>query len=261
MSASFFENYMLPEPYHLVHMLSRDKGYQLAEHHHPMFQIIWVTKGVLHVEHDGIEHRLRRGQICIIPPGHPHALLSESGYQQIGIDLSEMPDQRGIISLMKKQVEQFVVVDLSDMLSTISELQEHSSQLTLLARLQTAGILDSVLLNCLRMLDSQTSLRSQMLVLMNMHLSEALSIDELANRLSVSPSTVKRIANREFGCSVMGLYNQLKINKARFLLLHSDMSIKQIAEALGFFDHSHFFRFFKQKMNVTPAQFKKANIL
>jgi AraC-like DNA-binding protein len=37
--------------------------------------------------------------------------------------------------------------------------------------------------------------------------------------------------------------------------------MKQIAEALGFFDQAHFSRFFKQKMNVTPAQFKKTNAL
>lgn len=261
MSTSFFQINVLPEPYKLVHMISRDKGFRLAEHDHPMYQIIWVTKGVLRVVHDRIDHQLRRGQLCIIPPGHPHALESENGYQQVGIDLNEAHDQRGIVSLMEKQVKQFVVVDRSDMMAAISELQELGLQFTLLAKLRTAGILDSVLLGCLQMLDSRTSLRSQMLVLMNMHLSEALSLNELSDRLAVSPSTLERIANREFGCSVMGLYHQLKMNKACSLLLHSDMSMKQIAETLGFFDQAHFSRFFKQKMNVTPAQFKKTNTL
>lgn len=261
MATSFFQNYMLPEPYKLVHMISRDPDFRLADHHHPMFQIIWVTKGILNVVHDGIDHRLRKGQLCIIPPGIPHALLSEDGYWQIGIDLYEAPDQRGIVLLLEKKVKQFIVVDRSDMLSAIAELQELSSQFTMLAKLQIVGILDSVLLGSLQMLESQTSLRSQMLVLMNMHLAETLSLNELSSRLSVSASTLERIANREFGCSVMGLYHQLKMNKACSLLLHSDMSIGQIAETLGFFDQAHFSRFFKQKLNVTPAQFKKGNAL
>jgi hypothetical protein len=35
----------LPEPYQHVNLLSRDKNFNLAEHDHTMFQIIWVTKG------------------------------------------------------------------------------------------------------------------------------------------------------------------------------------------------------------------------
>ncbi|WP_176706655.1 helix-turn-helix transcriptional regulator [Paenibacillus hemerocallicola] len=251
----------LPEPYKLVHLLSREKGYRLPEHDHPMFQIIWVTKGVLYVTHNGVHHRLGRGQLCIIPPFHPHALASDDGYLQIGIDLNEQHDKRGIVALMEKQVKDFVVLDRSDRLAAIPELEEQNRQFTLLAKLQTAALLDSMLLSCLQMLDSQTSFRSKMVVLMNLHLADNLSLSELASRLAVSPSTLERIANREFGCSVMGLYHQLKLNKACSLLLHSELSMKQIAETLGFFDQAHFSRFFKQKMNVTPAQFKKSNAL
>jgi AraC-like DNA-binding protein len=92
---------------------------------------------------------------------------------------------------------------------------------------------------------------------MNLHLSDNLTIGELSNRLAVSPSTLERITRREFGCSVMELYHQLKINRACSLIMNSDMTMKQIADSLGFFDQAHFSRFFKQKMNITPLQFKK----
>lgn len=260
-SKFFFQSNRLTEPYKHVNQLTRDQNYFLDEHDHPMFQTIWVTKGVLHVTHNGIGHRLKKGQLCIIPPRAVHSLASDNGYEQIGIDLLEEHDRRGIVPQMEKLVKQFVVLERSDMLPIVPELCEKAGQLTALALLQFTSLLDSLLLSCLQMLDSETSFRSQMLILMNMHLAESLSLSELAERLAVSPTTLERIANREFGCSVMGLYQQLKIDKACSLIVDSELSMKQIAEALGFFDQAHFSRFFKQKMKMTPVQFKRTNQL
>ncbi|TMV49966.1 helix-turn-helix domain-containing protein [Paenibacillus mesophilus] len=259
--SKFFQSNNLAVPYRHLNMLSRDKNYFLPEHDHLFFQIIWVTKGVLHVVHKGTEHRLRRGQLCIIPPGQRHSLMSEGGYEQLGIDLNEKHDERGIVSMVEKQVKDFVVLDRSDMLSVIPDLGEKAGLFTVLAKLQIASLLDSVLLSSLQMLDSETSFRSQMLVLMHLHLSENLTLNEISSRLAVSTSTLERITNREFGCSVMGLYHQLKINKACSLIINSELSMKQIAESLGFFDQAHFSRFFKQKMKMTPVHFKKTNAL
>ena len=253
----YLKSDQLPEPYQHVNLLSRDKNFNLAEHDHTMFQIIWVTKGVLRVTHNGIEHHLKKGQMCIIPPGHLHALYSENGYQQVGIDLLPRHDGRGFVSLFEKRIKTFVVLDRSDQLSIVPELEQKGKQLTVLARLQLASMLDGLLLSCVEMLDSENSFRSQLLFLMNLHLSDNLTIGELSNRLAVSPSTLERITRREFGCSVMELYHQLKINRACSLIMNSDMTMKEIADSLGFFDQAHFSRFFKQKMNITPLQFKK----
>ncbi|MDF2722550.1 MAG: hypothetical protein K0Q59_2225, partial [Paenibacillus sp.] len=158
-------------------------------------------------------------------------------------------------------VKDFVVLDRSDLLPLVAELNEKSGQFTVLANLQIASILDQIVLSCVQMLDNDTSFRSQMLMLMNMNLSENLTLGELSNRLAVSTSTLERFTNREFGCSAIGLYLQLKLSKACSLLINSELSMKQIAETLGFFDQAHFSRFFKQKMNMSPIRYKQINTL
>lgn len=256
-----FIEHNLPEPYQHVNMLSRNSNYYLEEHSHPMFQMIWVIQGVLLLEHKGVQHHMSRGHFCMIPPGHPHALRSENGYMQIGIDLTDSLDSRGIVSLMTKQVTDFVVLDRSDMLSVIGDLEAKRKELTMLARLQMVHILDSLILTCIELLNSEMSFRSKLLVLMKLHLSSNLTLDDIASQLAISQSTLQRITNREFGCSVLELYHQLKLNKACSLLLNTDMSNTDIAESLGFTDPAHFSRFFKQKMNLTPLQYKKNSSL
>lgn len=255
-----FIGHDLPEPYLHVNLLSRSSHYYLEEHSHKMYQLIWVIQGILQLNYRGTDYQLSRGQLCIIPPYHMHALTSETGYTQLGVDLNPSSDARGIIAIMEKQVKEFVVLDRSDLLAIIPILEEKNSQLTLLSKLQTAHLLDSLLISSLDMLGSEASFRERLLMLMEVHLTERLSIDVLAHRLNLSPSTLKRTTHREFGCSVTELYHQLRLRKACSLLVNSDMLLEEIANTLGFYDQSHFSRFFKDKMKLSPAQYRRKEL-
>jgi AraC family transcriptional regulator len=47
---------------------------------------------------------------------------------------------------------------------------------------------------------------------------------------------------------------QCRIDKAKYLLQHSELSIADIAARVGFCDQSHFTRYFKRIVGVTPKQ-------
>lgn len=49
-----------------------DAGAPFAEHHHPHEQIVNVLEGELELVVDGVTHRLRPGQVFVIPPNVPH---------------------------------------------------------------------------------------------------------------------------------------------------------------------------------------------
>jgi AraC-like DNA-binding protein/quercetin dioxygenase-like cupin family protein len=255
-----FMEKQLPEPYQLLNLMSRDGGWHMAEHDHPMFQMIWVIQGTLHISYSGMEHLMRRGDLCIIPPLQRHALRTESGYTQLGFDLTPGADRRGIVSLMESKIKSIVMLDRTDLISIVPGLEEKYRQFSLMAKLQIAHVLDDVLLSCIVKLDSETSFRQQMITLLDQYMDGKVTLSQIAKLMSFSPAQLERITNREFGCSVMELFQRLKLNKACFLLISSELSVKQIADLLGFFDQAHFSRFFKMKMNVTPSQFKKANL-
>jgi AraC-like DNA-binding protein len=225
-----------------------------------MFQMIWVTEGSLLLSLQGMEHTMRRGHLCIIPPGQPHALRTKIGYTQLGFDLIADADHRGLVSLMEARVKQFTLLNRSDLLPVIPGLEEKYRQFSVLARLQIAHALDDVLLSCMDMLSSQTSFRQHLIVLLEQQLSDRLTLEKIARRISFSPSHLERLTNREFGCSVMELFMRLKINKACSLLISTDFSIKQISDSLGFCDQAHFSRFFKQRMQMAPSQFRKSQL-
>jgi AraC-like DNA-binding protein len=252
--ASFF----LPEPYmHVV--LSHKKDLALRPHKHAFIQLILVTEGVLTITRMNIDYQLQKGHLCIIPSGQMHALRSESGYSQLGIDLTVEKDNRGIVSMVENRVQDFTILDQSDSLPMIEQLEQSYNQFSVFSQLKAACILDSFLLTCMEAIDTSDSFRSKMLFCLNHHLSANLTLKEISRQMAFSSSHLQRMTNKEFGCSVQELYHRLKLTKACSLLHNTNLSIQHISDSLGFYDQAHFSRFFKQRMKMAPLEYKKTN--
>lgn len=251
--------HQLPYPYVSISLKSRGPGWHVDAHEHPEFQIIFITQGTLILIHNTIDYPVRKGQLCLVPPGQTHSLRSETGYHQLGVDLAMDQDRSGLPSLLKTRIKTFAILDRSDLLGTLPELGEKLQQFSLLSQLKIASLLDMMLITSLEMMEGDNSFRTRMLALVELHLADNLSLADIAQRMSFSQTHLERLTRQEFGCSVMELFRKVKISKACSLLTISGMSMEQIAEALGFCDQAYFSRFFKQRMHVTPNQYKKAN--
>ena len=81
-----------------------------------------------------------------------------------------------------------------------------------------------------------------------------LTLEDIAASVGVS----KREALRCFQCSVplspIEYVNKCRLQKAWKLLLHTDLSITEIAERTGFESSSYFDRLFKREFHITPGK-------
>lgn len=93
----------------------------------------------------------------------------------------------------------------------------------------------------------------------NMH--SYLSFEKLAGDLCISYSSFRKAFKLYTGMSPHQYFLQLKLNKAKALLMHADASVKQIADELGFESAYAFSRIFKAKTGDAPNHFKKKFLL
>lgn len=84
-----------------------------------------------------------------------------------------------------------------------------------------------------------------------------LKLDDLAQSVNLSVCHLARQYRRQFGIPPHEHLINLRIAKAKKLLLTTRQSIEQIAENCGFNSTSHFIRAFGQRVNTTPGQFRK----
>ena len=88
------------------------------------------------------------------------------------------------------------------------------------------------------------------------HLSEDITLEALARKASLSPFYFSRLFKKETGFTPHDYILTTKINHAKFLLLSSSMSIKDICFQLGFNSESAFCTAFKKKIGETPSEFR-----
>lgn len=83
------------------------------------------------------------------------------------------------------------------------------------------------------------------------------TIDSLAASVGLSPSYFQSIYKKMFGRSCMNDIIFARIEKAKTLLMSTELSIYEIARMCGYENDSHFARQFKKFAYVTASEFRK----
>ena len=78
-----------------------------------------------------------------------------------------------------------------------------------------------------------------------------------AEMCCLSVSRFAHMFKQVTGSSPHALYMQIKANKAKDLILNSELNISEIAENLGFSDIYYFSRFYKKYFGVSPSKHRK----
>jgi transcriptional regulator GlxA family with amidase domain len=80
-------------------------------------------------------------------------------------------------------------------------------------------------------------------------------VDELIREFDVSRTHFFRIFKEQTGQSPYKYHLQLKLRRAGEMLRDSDLTVKQIAMALGFRNPYHFSRLFRAKTGASPRAY------
>lgn len=89
------------------------------------------------------------------------------------------------------------------------------------------------------------------------NLSKRITIDELAHEFYMNPTTLKTVFKDVYGTSVAAHIKQHRMEKAAELLCSTEMSVNEIALAVGYESQSKFSATFKDFYSLTPNEYKK----
>lgn len=107
-------------------------------------------------------------------------------------------------------------------------------------------------------LDCEDNRLRVVLILMEGHLDETLSVQKLAATVGVSCRQLERLFTTHLKMSPARAYKQVRVEHAKALLLQSKSPLIEIALEVGFTSASHFAREFKSIVGQTPSQFRQA---
>ena len=83
-----------------------------------------------------------------------------------------------------------------------------------------------------------------------------LNVNEYANLFCITPKYFSGVCKRLTGRTANQLISDEIVRSAKFMLRDSSKSIKQVASSMGFKNQSHFGRFFRLQVGVSPQQYR-----
>lgn len=95
---------------------------------------------------------------------------------------------------------------------------------------------------------------------MDTHFRENIRVDEIAATLHISRKYLCSILSKEIGMSTKEYVLHKRAEAASDLLLHTDMTVREIGQEIGYEDYTQFSRMFRKQIGVSPQQFRKGRI-
>lgn len=94
------------------------------------------------------------------------------------------------------------------------------------------------------------------ILLMEQHLGRALTLEELAGKLDLSPRQLERLFKAQTGKTPQTFAKHVRLRTAAWLLTSSDRTVADIASSCGFSDASHLGREFRKQYGMPPVAFR-----
>ncbi|MBO4376195.1 MAG: response regulator [Lachnospiraceae bacterium] len=87
--------------------------------------------------------------------------------------------------------------------------------------------------------------------------SKDISLDDVSRSVNISPYYFSKLFKESTGENFIEYLTNIRIEKAKELLLNSDMSMKELCSICGYPDPNYFSRTFKKNVGLTPTEYKE----
>lgn len=88
---------------------------------------------------------------------------------------------------------------------------------------------------------------------------EDISLETISDELNYNPNYISSIFKKEKGITFSDYLIEVRFNKAKELLIHTDLTVKEIAKRLKYSNSQNFIRSFKKRESTTPGRFRQEN--
>ena len=254
------------------------------------YLLMYVQEGEMIARVEGRGHRLRAGDFCLIQPGELHTLEGPAhtitpyvhldvfynpARERSFVTRSGRVDVSGLDELIQPRLYEgtgvvvptrFIPLSPAQfrdtMLKTIGIWQRRDFLGQLESHYLATGLVLSVLQSYSRgssdSLD-QPEFLNWITSFMSLHLSEPLSVSDMAARAGLSTSRFSHVFRNRFGRPPHQFLLHLRIQRAQDLLHHTSLTMREISDQCGFSDVHHFAKTFKTLSGQTPGFYRRTN--
>lgn len=231
------------------------------------YQLVYITKGRgLFSSETTPEKQVCKGRLMVLFPGlwHTYHPYRQTGWNEyyIGFEGPVIDDllKNGFISKDNQILEVGLNEELVSLFSRaleIAEADKNSAQQYLAGIvLHMIGMILSISKNKLFEMGDIDQKIEQAKIIMKQNVFKDVDPEELAMKLSISYSWFRKVFREYTGYAPAKYFQELKLRKAKQLLVGTSQSVKEISFMLDYKSPEHFFSLFKKHTGFTPLEYR-----
>ena len=176
---------------------------------------------------------------------NPVIRLSEEEYRQITVICDAIRDEVGVESFYEVEQEK----ELSELMigNKIAELMISYKRM-----IMKRGVLSSDIRK------DETHSKSGIFKYIYAHIADYMTPDKLSKVFNMSQEDISQYIQEMTGYTLSAYINETRISKVCDLLIHTHLPLIDIAMATGFNDASHLIKNFKNRMHVSPNEYRQS---
>lgn len=243
---------------HVFSALEREcnEGWALHKGVMDCHNIMFITKGSCDFYFDGRKHRLSAGDVAYYASGvdreaknHlPGTALYAFDFELFGCNKLPLPEVTHLNSF-----ESFMPNFKSFFSSWYQKYDGY--------KLTCSGIF-MIILSTLIFPTSQKSVSphvSTIKAYIADHLNEAMTVDEIANAVNLSPAYCGALFVKSESMTIHEFINTMRINRAKDILVNDTLSIAEVSAIVGYNDVFYFSKKFKLLAGASPSEYRRSN--
>ncbi len=234
-------------------------------HWHDFFEIEMVTGGTALHHQNNETKEIRPGSLCFLTPTEIHQVEPLESYKSINITFNDswIPSDFLTLIMYKEQSVLYLSPDSFEFLKAVSKkMLEEFNQENPHRLIYLKNLINCILSEITRYLPPKNELSSkkeldvirQALTYLYCNFRNSPSLHDVAKIAGLSDNYFSEVFHKATKQTYNRFLNDLKLQYAYNLVLHSDKSITDICFLSGFNSMTHFQREFKAKYRCSPSE-------
>jgi AraC-like DNA-binding protein len=253
----------LPPPFCRINIMRTPGDYCLEDHCHEFYHVNHILEGSLKIISGGHIYKASAGQTFVMPSKTVHKLCSDGGYSQIGMDILETDDERGLFSELAFRTLGRITVTSAHIIAVDAARMTALLDVPICINLMRAvNLAESILIDTMDAI-RESDPKSELFVknftdMLKDTKPWELSLNDMCNRLGISRAGLERAAKQLLGCGAVEYCARLRFKEICTLLKTTDLTLEAIALQCGFCGAGHLSVFFVKRAGFTPGQYRQS---
>lgn len=260
---------------------SSPSGWLIAPHRHGgLFQVLYMLDGGVDLHLDDSHHHLAGCKVITIPVGVVHGfrftpgtdggvltiaepLLNDAGYREPQGIFAPLMQAPRVLDFQRDDAL------LQEFLVYLAALEREINEPELGSGSMVEWLVRAALMTLRRQVDraevavTAGDARHRALVrfkaLLNEHYREQWRVEQYADAINVSVSTLNRLCRELLGITAKAVIQDRLLNEIKRRLIYTTEPLDQLAFSLGFKDPAYFSRFFRKHTGSSPSDYRHHN--